>query len=345
VMLRDDLPVGSPLRDDVEEIHRAAQRGADVTRQLLAFGRRQVLQPRVLDLNESAAGTARMLRRLIGEDVELVLKPAPQGVLVEADPGQLDQVIMNLAINARDAMPSGGTLTIEAAGVELDPAYAALHDSVVAGSYGMLAVSDTGAGMSKDVQARIFEPFFTTKAMGEGTGLGLATVYGIVKQSGGHIAVYSELGKGTTFRVYLPRAAGKQATPPPAAPPLRHGTETILLVEDDVQLRRLVNRVLKRQGYTVLDADGPERALAIAAEHEGPIALLLTDMVMPGGSGGELARRMLRERPELKVLYTSGYTEEEAILRHGALVPGTDFLQKPSTVEELLRKVRAILDR
>jgi CheY-like chemotaxis protein len=298
----------------------------------------------VLDLNDVVDGTGRMLRRLIGEDIELVLKPDPQPVLVLADPGQLDQVVMNLAINARDAMPTGGVLAIETAAVELDEVYAVTHGPVMPGSYGLIAVTDTGIGMSPEVQARIFEPFFSTKAAGKGTGLGLSTVYGIVKQSGGYIWVYSEPGKGATFRVYLPRAAGEQPGAPVAPVLPSGGSETILLVEDDLQLRHLTRRVLERHGYTVLDAESPDHALSVAARHGGVIELLLTDVVMPGGSGRDLAERMLGERPRLRVLYMSGYSDE-AIVRYGVLTPGTEFLQKPATAGELLQKVRAALDR
>ena len=252
---------------------------------------------------------------------------------------------MNLAINARDAMPQGGALVIQTIAVELDQAYTTLHPVVVPGRYGMLMVADTSVGMSKEVEARIFEPFFTTKEPGKGTGLGLATVYGIVKQSGGYIWVYSEPGKGSTFRVYLPLTAGKvPAAPAPPPRAARGGTETILVVEDDGQLRRLARRVLARAGYTVLDAEHPEHALALVARHEGTIDLLLTDVVLPGMSGRDLAERLLRDRPRLKVIYVSGYAED-AIVHYGVLTPGTEFLQKPGSTEVLLRAVREVLDR
>lgn len=344
-MLREDLPADTALREDVEEILRATGRATGLTRQLLAFSRQQVLQPRVLDLNELVAGTEKMLRRLIGEDIRFVVHPASGGALVKADPGQIEQVVMNLAVNARDAMPKGGTFAMETAEVELDATYAGLHPPVVPGSYVMLAVTDTGVGMSKETQAKIFEPFFTTKEPGKGTGLGLATVYGIVKQSGGYIWVYSELDKGTTFRIYFPKVMGEaetSATPP--APVVGRGTETILLVEDDAPLRRLARQVLERHGYSVLDAEDPQHALALLAEHTGPFDMLLTDVVMPGMSGRDLAERLRRDRPQLKVLYISGYTDD-AIVVHGVLAPGTELLQKPYGTEMLARRVREVLDR
>jgi PAS domain S-box-containing protein len=343
-LLREDLPDAAPGREDVDEILTAAGRATALTRQLLAFSRQQVLRPRIVDLNELATGTEKLLRRLIGEDVQLAVHLAPVPVLVKADPGQIEQVIINLAVNSRDAMPQGGTLAIETSAVDLDESYAAMHLPVVPGPYVMLTVTDTGVGMSKDVQARIFEPFFTTKEAGKGTGLGLATVYGIVKQSDGYIWVYSEPGQGTTFRIYLPRVAGEADAPLAAAPVVATGgSETILLVEDDEPLRRLARQVLERHGYTVLDAADPEQALAVAA-HVGVVQLLLTDVVMPGMGGRELAERLLRERPGLKVLYISGYADD-AIAHHGMLTPGAELLQKPYGSEMLLRKVRETLDR
>jgi CheY-like chemotaxis protein len=251
---------------------------------------------------------------------------------------------MNLAVNARDAMPQGGVLTIETANAEVDQAFAREHAPIVPGPYVQLAVADDGVGMDESVREHLFEPFFTTKPEGTGSGLGLSTIYGIVKQSGGYIWVYSEPGKGATFRVYLPRAAGEQPGAPVAPVLPSGGSETILLVEDDLQLRHLTRRVLERHGYTVLDAESPDHALSVAARHGGVIELLLTDVVMPGGSGRDLAERMLGERPRLRVLYMSGYSDE-AIVRYGVLTPGTEFLQKPATAGELLQKVRAALDR
>ena len=344
-LVREDLPGEDARRHDVEEILRATERAATLTRQLLAFSRRQVLAPRVLDLNGVVAGVDNMLRRLIGADVELRTALGPVLGAVRADPGQLEQVIMNLVVNARDAMPRGGKLTIETANAELDESYALEHPSVVAGPYVMLAVSDSGVGMDAATQARIFEPFFTTKEKGKGTGLGLATVYGIVKQSGGNIWLYSEPGRGTTFKIYLPRVdqppEQPAAAPAPRAAP--RGSETVLLVEDDEAVRALARKMLAAHGYTVLAAASGAEALKLAADHTGPIHLLVTDVVLPGMSGRELAARFQSVRPALKVLYTSGYTDE-AIVHHGVLDPGIAFLQKPFTSGALARKVRETLD-
>ncbi|HUT21042.1 MAG TPA: GAF domain-containing protein [Anaerolineae bacterium] len=340
-----DWPSGPQLRADMGDVVRAAERAARLTRQLLAFSRRQIMQPRILDLNGVIAEFERMLRRLIGEDIELVTLLAPDLGRVEADPGQIEQVIMNLAVNARDAMPNGGRLTVETADVELDGVYAREHVEVAPGSYVMLGVSDTGVGMAEEVKAHAFEPFFTTKEKDKGTGLGLSVVYGIVKQSGGHIAIDSELGTGTTVKVYLPRlkraveaAARVQASRLPAC-----GTETILVAEDEEAVLGLACRVLREYGYTVLEAGGPEDALRLAGEHTGRIDLLLTDMVMPGMSGRELAERLLPLRPGMVVLYTSGYTDD-AIVRHGVLGSGMPFLHKPFTPVTLAHRVREVLD-
>src|SRR3989449_2775141 len=344
-LVREDLPGEDARRHDVEEILRATERAATLTRQLLAFSRRQVLAPRVLDLNGVVAGVDNMLRRLIGADVELRTALGPVLGAVRADPGQLDQVIMNLVVNARDAMPRGGKLTIETANAELDESYALEHPSVVAGPYVMLAVSDSGVGMDAATQARIFEPFFTTKEKGKGTGLGLATVYGIVKQSGGNIWLYSEPGRGTTFKIYLPPVGQPPELPPPtpAAPAKPPGTETVLLVEDDEAVRTRARKMLASHGYTVLAAPSGADARELAASHAGPIHLLVTDVVLPGMSGRELAARFQSVRPALKVLYTSGYTDE-AVVHHGVLDPGIAFLQKPFTSGALARKVRETLD-
>jgi CheY-like chemotaxis protein len=300
----------------------------------------------VLDLNEVVRGVEGMIRRLLGTDVEIATRLAADLGRVRADAAQLEQVILNLVVNARDAMPRGGRLTIETADVELDADYARRHAAVVAGPYVMLGLSDTGHGMDEATQARLFDPFFTTKAQGLGTGLGLATVYGIVQQSGGNIWVYSEPGRGTTFRIHLPRI---EAELEPAPPALRRpaagsrGDETILLVEDQESLRKLVTRVLENAGYTVLAAaDGPA-ALAAAENHGGPIQLLLTDVVMPQMSGPELVERLRRERPELRALLMSGYTED-AVLREGELPAATGFLGKPFTSANLAATVRAALD-
>jgi CheY-like chemotaxis protein len=287
----------------------------------------------------------KLLRRLLGEDVELCTKLDGGLGSVTADPGQIEQVIMNLAVNARDAMPKGGKLTLETANVELDQAYSRQHAPVRPGSYVMLAITDTGCGMSTETLSHVFEPFFTTKEQGKGTGLGLSTVYGIVKQSGGHIWVYSEPGKGTTFKIYLPRVDVGVDAPTPAAenPKVLTGTETILLAEDDAQLRRLASGLLRRLGYHVLEAASTEAALGIAAKHSGEIELILTDVVMPGASGPVLADMMSASHPRAKVLYMSGYTGD-AIVNHGMLNPGLHYLQKPFTPSELSRRVRQLLD-
>jgi PAS domain S-box-containing protein len=344
-LLREDLSADDARRADVEEILRASERAAELTHQLLAFSRRQVLAPRVLDLNAVVGDLDKMLRRLIREDIELRTALAPELGAVRADPGQLEQVILNLVVNARDAMPNGGKLTIETANAELDESYALDHPTVVAGPHVMLAVSDTGVGMDATTQARIFEPFFTTKERGKGTGLGLATVYGIVQQSGGHIWLYSEPGRGATFKIYLPRVdqAPEHLAPAPGAHEAPRGTETVLLVEDDETVRTLTRKRLEALGYTVLSVSAGADALNLAASHVGPIHLLVTDVVLPGMSGRELAARLESARPGLKVLYTSGYTDE-AVVHHGVLDPGIAFLQKPFMSGTLARKVRDALE-
>ncbi|HKC66268.1 MAG TPA: PAS domain S-box protein, partial [Pyrinomonadaceae bacterium] len=334
-----------PLRRNVEEIKKAGDRAASLTRQLLAFSRKQVLQPKVLDLNAVVSDMEEMLQRLIGEDIELRTMLAPELGSVKADPGQIEQVIMNLAVNARDAMPQGGKLTIETANVYLNEGYATRHIAVKPGPYVMLAVSDTGEGMSEETQSRIFEPFFTTKEMGKGTGLGLSTVYGIVKQSGGNIWAYSEVSEGTAFKIYLPRV-GETAEvykPHHEVEENLDGTETILLAEDDERVRGLVRAVLEDYGYRVLAAENGGAALAISERHSGPIHLLLTDVVMPEISGSELADRLARSHPEMRVLYMSGYTDE-SIVHHGVLDADMPFIQKPFEPDALGRKVRELLD-
>jgi PAS domain S-box-containing protein len=340
-------------RRDLDIVFEAGQRAAALTRQLLAFSRKQVLQPRPLDLNGVVTGLEPMLRRLIGEHIELgiVTPQAPCGVL--ADAGQLEQVIMNLVVNARDAMPRGGRLTIETALVELDEQYARDHVGVQPGTHVMLAVSDTGVGMDAATRERIFEPFFTTKPEGQGTGLGLATVFGIVAQSGGSIWVYSELGQGTAFKIYLPpvelaaHAAAPAPTPataPPATTTARpRGTETILLVEDDDGVRFVGEDVLKRLGYTVLSARNGEEALRLSAAHDGPIAILVSDIVMPGMAGPELRAQLSPQRPDMKVLFLSGYAAGTAV-HHGVLDADAAFLEKPFGPEALARKIRAVID-
>lgn len=330
------------LAGQISEIRKASQRAADLTRQLLAFSRQQVLEPRVLDLNAVVHDFEKMLRRLIGEDIDLRTALHPNLGRVKADPGQLEQVLMNLAVNARDAMPHGGRLTIETANVELDQQYTAHHYPVVPGRYVLLAVSDTGTGMDETVRAKIFEPFFTTKEKGKGTGLGLPTVYGIVKQSGGYVWVYSEPGAGATFKIYLPLAQGEPELPAHAEAPVGRGNETILLVEDEEALRRLTRQILESYGYTVLEAENAPRALELANAHAGPLHLLLTDVVMPGMSGRQLATELSGVHPEARVLYVSGYTDN-AIVHHGVLRDGVAFLQKPYTQSSLARKVREVL--
>jgi len=342
-LLREEIPAGSPAQQDLAEVRKASERAASLTKQLLAFSRQQVLEPVVLDPNALVEDFEKMLHRLIGEDVELRLSLG-DARNVRADPGQLQQVLMNLVVNARDAMPTGGKLVIETANAELSEQYAELHQPVVPGAYVMLAVSDTGSGMTPEIRGRIFEPFFTTKEKGKGTGLGLSTVYGIVKQSGGYVWVYSEVGRGTTFKIYLPRVdAPAEELQPSRAPDSVAGTETILLAEDDPMLRPLAKGLLEKLGYTVIDAENAAIALEAARRHAGPIQLLVADVVMPGASGRELARQLEKTRPATKVLYVSGYTDD-AIVHHGMLEPGLHFLQKPFTPAALARKVREVLD-
>ena len=344
-LVLDSLTPTIPERGEIEEIRKAALRAADLTRQLLAFSRQQVIAPTALNPNDVVTNMEKLLRRLLGEDVELRTVLTPEPGTVKADPSQLEQIVVNLAVNARDAMPEGGKLTIETQNVELDEAYTRGHLSAQPGSYVMLAVSDTGIGMDAATQARIFEPFFTTKEKGKGTGLGLATVYGIVKQSDGWIWVYSEPGHGTTFKIYLPRIteAAAPAAPSPVPPVSVRGSETVLLVEDDEMIRNLVQKVLKANGYTVLVAASGHDALRLAGQHQGRIHLVMTDVVMPGINGREVAERLAAARAGIKVLYLSGYTDD-AIVHHGVLEPGIAFLQKPFTPAVLARKVREVLE-
>jgi PAS domain S-box-containing protein len=338
------LPADHKVRIDLEQVKEAADRAAKLTAQLLAFARRQVIAPVRLDLNDLTRQMDKLLQRVIGEHIELITRLSPGLHPVLADRGQLEQVLVNLAVNARDAMPDGGRLTIETGNLRIDDAYADAHANVEVGDYVMIAVSDTGIGISRDVLEHMFEPFFTTKAAGSGTGLGLATCYGIIRQAGGQILVYSEQGRGTTFKILLPRtSAAETVVPrgPDSAPPGGH--ETVLFVEDDAPVRAVGVRILAEQGYRVLEAWGGWEALRLAAEHPGPIHILVTDVVMPHMSGTELARRLRERRPETRVLYTSGYTEN-AIVHHGVLDPNLAFLQKPYITETLLSKVRAVLD-
>jgi two-component system cell cycle sensor histidine kinase/response regulator CckA len=342
-----NLKEGDPIRANLEEIKRAGNRAANLTRQLLAFSRKQVLQPQIMDLNSIIFELDKMLRRLIGEDIELVTHLPDTLGLVKADPSQLEQVIINLIINARDAMPGGGKLTIETANVQLDAEYVNKHPEVRPGSYVMIAVSDNGEGMDEATKERIFEPFFTTKAMGKGTGLGLSTVHGIINQSEGHIWVYSEPGKGSTFKVYLPRIDMDAKPFGEAAKDSRAfvgGNETILLVEDDEIVRKMAQRVLELDGYHVLTASTPFQALSICKEFKERIHLLLTDVVMPQMSGNILAGQVLSLRPGIIVLYMSGYTEN-TIVHHGALDEGINFIEKPFTPDSLSHKVRTLLDK
>ena len=344
-LLLADLPPDDSRHADLMEIQKAGIRAAGLTRQLLAFSRKQIIEPTPLDLNVVVADMRAMLGRLIGEDVNVVVGLQPELAAVTADRGQVEQIVMNLAVNARDAMPKGGTLTIETANVDLDEHYAAAHFSVKPGPYVVLSVTDTGTGITPEVQARLFEPFFTTKEVGKGTGLGLATVHGIVTRSGGSVGVYSEVGKGTSFKVYFPRAdvAEKVVEVSPPVNQRRAGGETVLVVEDAEGLRELTMRLLQRQGYTVLVAANADEALHLFEQHPS-IDLLLTDVVMPGTSGPELTRRLVGQRRALRVIYMSGYTEE-AIVQHGVLKPGIAFLHKPFTSETLGRKIREVLDR
>jgi PAS domain S-box-containing protein len=343
-LVLEDLPASSVAREDIEEIRLAGRRAADLTHQLLAFSRRQMLQPRVMDLGQTVLAMERLLRRLLAEDVQLTLIAAPGGK-VFADPTQIEQVVLNLAVNARDAMVLGGKLTIETTNVSLDQDDADRHPGLSPGPHVRLTVSDTGTGMDTATLARMFEPFFTTKEQGKGTGLGLATVFGIVRQSHGHIGVASTLGAGTRFEIHLP-ATDRHAETPSIAPPSPsqlEGTETILVVEDDAQVRAVTSSVLRRHGYDVIDAQNGGEAFLAAESTKGTIDLLITDVVMPRMSGRELALRLAVSRPTMKVLYVSGYTES-AIVHHGVLDPSVEFLAKPLTPDALLRKVREVLD-
>jgi len=337
---------GDQLRDDLLQVKQAAERAATLTRQLLAFSRKQLMQPEALDLNRIASGLETMLRRILGEDIEFRQVLAPDLGVVRADPGQIEQVLMNLVVNARDAMPQGGELTVETSNVEIDEAFAARQVAMKTGSYVQLAVTDTGCGMDQPTIDRIFEPFFTTKDQGKGTGLGLSTVYGIVTQSGGNILVHSEPGKGTTFKIYLPQdpsAIVGSAMRPPTSTVQYKGTETILVVEDEDALREVARRILESAGYCVVTARDGEEAIALCVRHSLVIHLLLTDVVMPRMSGKVLAERLAKVRPSLPVIYMSGYTDD-AIVHHGALDIETHFVGKPFTVEVLTSKVREVLD-
>lgn len=339
------LEKDSPLQEYPEEIMRAGNSAASLTRQLLAFSRRQIFQPEVLNLNAVIPNIEKMLRRLIGEDIELKTILQPELGSVETDPGQIEQIIVNLAVNARDAMPTGGKLTIETVNVQMDEAYALEHIAAKPGSYVMMAISDTGTGMDEEIRSRVFEPFFTTKEEGQGTGLGLSTVYGIVKQSDGYIWVYSEPGKGTTFKIYLPRVDKKSKDTKKIKTSIKSlsGTETVLVVEDNRMVRELAIKILQKYGYKVLGAKDGEEAIEIGKQHESPIDLMLTDVVMPGMSGRRLAVEFESLRPKIKVLYMSGYADN-TVVHHGILDRGMVFIQKPFTHEALVSKVRDLLD-
>ena len=344
-LLRLKFEYDDPHQKDLQEIQTAAERAASLTSQLLAFSRKQIFSPKVLNLNNLVMNLDKMLRRLISEDIELVTVPGAKLGMVMADPGQIEQVVINLVVNARDAMPQGGVITIETGNVILDAAYARSHLEVNPGPYVMVAVGDTGGGMDEVSQGRIFEPFFTTKELGKGTGLGLSTVHGIVKQSGGHISVYSEPGHGTTFKIYLPRLSRseeKEAAAPSKCP-LHRGSETILLVEDEDMVRHVARRLLEMNGYTVLEASSGHDALSVSQQTPGRIHLMLTDVVMPGISGGETAELLKAQLPDLRVLFMSGHTEN-SIVHHGVLNPGVAFLQKPFKHDLLVSKVREVLD-
>jgi CheY-like chemotaxis protein len=345
-MLSDAAELEGAPSNEAQQILYAAERASELTRQLLTFSRRQIVQPRLVNLNSVVRETETLLRRLIGEDIEVQTSLDSELLPVRIDPGQMEQVVVNLAVNARDAMPGGGHLIIETANVDLDQPYVRGHSTVEPGHYVMLVVSDTGHGMDLETQSHIFEPFFTTKGPGRGTGLGLSTVYGIVTQNGGQIWAYSELGRGTTFKIYLPAVVTAGSEPKGAALPSQketRGTETVLVLEDEPSVRQLVQAMLGQQGYNILEAGTPMEALKYCKEYAGPIHLLVTDVVMPGMGGRQFAELAANYRSTMKVLYMSGYTGD-SIAHHGALDAGVAFLQKPFSSESLLQKVREVLN-
>jgi CheY-like chemotaxis protein len=343
--LAEELPSVSKFHRAAEQVHLAAERGAALTRQMLAFSRRQVFQLRVLNVNDIIGNLLKMLQRIIGEHIEIRTVLAENLAAVKSDPGQLEQVLMNLSVNARDAMLEGGRLTLETQNVELDEDFVRAHVGSAGGPHVLLMVSDTGMGMDAPTQARIFEPFFTTKGPGHGTGLGLAMVYGVVKQSGGYIWVYSEKGKGTCFKIYLPQVkeTAESKVTKKLEPVLKQGLETILLVEDDAAVRELVRSMLTAQGYSVLAPENPLEVESLCEGHSGHIHLLLTDLILPGVSGREVAKRVCSLRPEVKVLFMSGYTDDSMVHRHG-FDPAFAFLPKPFSSKALATKVREVLD-
>ena len=336
-----------PMFEDIQDIKRAGERAADLTRQLLAFSRKQLIKPRVLDINEVLTDMGKMISRLIGEDIEISVIAAPELWLVEADPGQIEQIVMNLVVNAMDAMPEGGKLTVETANVELDEGFFRKHGVTgQIGNFVMLAISDNGIGMDRETQERIFEPFFTSKASDKGTGLGLSTIYGIVKQNEGFIWVYTEPRQGSTFKVYLPKTKGSM-DPESEDQYFSNelgGSETVLIVEDDDSVRKLARTSLKRNGYRILEAENGENALRVSEAHDGSIDLILTDVVMPKMSGKDLAELVEKIHPRVKVIFMSGYTND-AIVNHGILTRGVEFIEKPFTPKNLASKVRAVLDK
>ncbi len=345
-LTKREMAKDSPILEYMNEIAEAARSAASLTRQLLSFSRRQVVEPRVLDLNELVRHFDRMLARLLGEDVTRKLALSAELGSVRVDPGQYEQVLANLAVNARDAMPTGGTLVIETRNIDLDDAYCAMHPQTRAGRYVLLSVSDTGHGMTDEVKQRLFEPFFTTKPVGLGTGLGLATTFGIVKQSGGSIEVYSELGLGATFKIYLPRVdeLPEAAVPTLSTSATATGHEAILLVEDHEGVRAFARTLLRKLGYQVLSASNGKAARDLAQGHAGPIDLLITDVIMPGLNGRQLAMQLTEQRPDLRVLFTSGYAED-VVVHHGVLDPNVHFIGKPYSLASLSTKIRSILDQ
>jgi len=343
-MILDELPALDPLRSYADEIQQAADRAAALTNQMLAFSRRQMMQPRIVNVNAVVGQTEKMLRRLIGEDIELILNLHPETGNIKADPNHIEQAIVNLAVNSRDAMPAGGRIIVETGNTHLDENYARTHLGMTPGDFVMIAVTDTGHGMDAATRNRIFEPFFTTKERGKGTGLGLATVYGMVKQTGGDIWVYSEPGRGTTFKLYFPKVSEPVSQSPMIEAATQRGTETVLVVEDEKSVRDLTVKLLTQLGYLVLSAASGQEAVKISQDYSGEIAVLVTDVVMPNMSGRQVADTLLRQRTKLRVLYLSGYTEN-TVVDHGVVEPGVYFLSKPFSREVLGQKIRDILSR